>query len=185
MVREIFSPLVVEFEDGEEGFLWHFDAADLLHAFLALFLFLEEFAFAGDVATVAFGGDILAHGFYGLTCYDFGAYGGLHGHIELLAGDELFELDAHLAAYGLGVVDIGESREGVDALAIEEYVGLDEAAGAIAYGMIVERRVATADAFELIVEVEDDLGEWHVEVEFHTVGGDVVLPGLHATFLEA
>ena len=36
---------VVELEDGEEGFLRDFDAADLLHALLALLLFFEELAF--------------------------------------------------------------------------------------------------------------------------------------------
>ncbi len=52
--------LFAEFEDGEEGLLGDFDAADGLHALLALFLLFEQFAFAGNVAAVAFGGDVFA-----------------------------------------------------------------------------------------------------------------------------
>jgi len=36
-------------EDGHEGFLGDVDGADGLHPLLALFLFVEEFAFAADV----------------------------------------------------------------------------------------------------------------------------------------
>src|SRR5204863_8905268 len=43
------------FENGEEGFLRDVHLADALHAALAFFLFFEEFAFAGNVATVALG----------------------------------------------------------------------------------------------------------------------------------
>src|SRR5258708_39899609 len=49
------------FEDGEEGFWWDFHLADTLHAALAFFLFFEEFAFAGNVAAVTLGKNILAN----------------------------------------------------------------------------------------------------------------------------
>ena len=32
---------LIQFEDGEEGFLGHFDVADLFHTFLTAFLLLE------------------------------------------------------------------------------------------------------------------------------------------------
>ena len=50
------------FENGEEGFLGDVDLADALHAAFAFFLFFEEFAFAGNVATITFGENVLAHG---------------------------------------------------------------------------------------------------------------------------
>lgn len=177
--------LIVEFQNGEEGFLRDLYAADLFHAFLALLLFFEELAFAGYVATVALGGYIFADGFDGFAGNDFGAYGSLHGHVELLARYQLFEFHTHLATNGLGIVDVGEGREGIDTLAIEEDIGLDEAAGTIAYGVVVERGVAAAYALELVVEIEDNLGQGHIEVEFYAVGGYVILTSLYATFLEA
>src|SRR5688572_21726794 len=45
--------LLVEVEHGEERLLRDLDAADLLHALLALLLPLEELPLAGDVAAVA------------------------------------------------------------------------------------------------------------------------------------
>src|SRR3712207_4102164 len=49
--------LLVDLQDGEEGFLGDLDFADALHALLALFLLFEELALAGDVAAVALGED--------------------------------------------------------------------------------------------------------------------------------
>ena len=45
------------------------------HALLALFLLVEEFAFAADVAAVALGDDVLTDGGDGLACDDLGADG--------------------------------------------------------------------------------------------------------------
>ena len=56
----------VELQHGEEGFLRHFDRAYLLHALLAFLLFLQKFALTRDVAAVALGGHVLAHGLDGL-----------------------------------------------------------------------------------------------------------------------
>ena len=36
--------MLIQFEDGEEGFLGNFDVADLFHALLALLLLFQEFA---------------------------------------------------------------------------------------------------------------------------------------------
>src|SRR5579862_1469848 len=55
-------------QHGQKGFLWNFHRAHLLHALLARLLFFEEFALAGDIATVAFGEHILAQGFDGSAC---------------------------------------------------------------------------------------------------------------------
>src|SRR3970282_1585384 len=54
-------------EDRQERFLRQLDLADLLHAFLALLLFLEQLALSRDVAAAAPGGDVFAPGLYGLA----------------------------------------------------------------------------------------------------------------------
>ena len=66
------------------------DTPELFHLFFSFFLFFEEFAFTADVATVTFGGNVLAHGTYGFAGYDFGANGGLNWDFKLLARNQLF-----------------------------------------------------------------------------------------------
>ena len=61
------------------------DAAYALHAFLAFFLFFEEFAFAADVAAVAFGDYVFANRADGFTGNYSAADGGLDGNFEHLA----------------------------------------------------------------------------------------------------
>src|ERR1039458_7588691 len=51
-----------DLENREECFLRNVDTAHALHAFLSLFLLFEEFAFARDVAAIAFRDHVLADG---------------------------------------------------------------------------------------------------------------------------
>ncbi len=67
------------FQDLDEGFLGDVDRADGFHPFFAFFLFFQQFPFAGDVAAVAFSGDIFPHGTDGFAGDDFSADGGLDG----------------------------------------------------------------------------------------------------------
>ena len=52
---------VADLEDRQKRFLGNLDVADLLHAFLAFFLALEQLAFARNVAAVALGRHVLSH----------------------------------------------------------------------------------------------------------------------------
>src|SRR5215510_12828621 len=70
-------------EDGQEGLLRHFHLAHLL---------LEELALARDVAAVALGGHVLAHGLDGFPRDDPAPHRGLDGHLVELAGNDLAEL---------------------------------------------------------------------------------------------
>src|SRR6185436_1964642 len=54
------SSTIPPLQDGEERLLRNLHRADLLHAFLALFLFVEQLALARDVAAVALGDHVLA-----------------------------------------------------------------------------------------------------------------------------
>ena len=62
------------------------------------------------------------------------------------------------------VVAVDDDAERVDRLAVDEDVQLDEVARAIADLLVVHRGVALGAALELVVEVDDDLGERQLEV---------------------
>src|SRR5580700_6607974 len=56
------SFVAADFEHRQEGLLRNFDLAKLLHPLLSLALLLQQLALAGDVSTVALGGDVLPEG---------------------------------------------------------------------------------------------------------------------------
>src|SRR6476659_10000737 len=87
-----FTWLLVEAEDGHEGFLRDVHVADALHALLAFGLLLEELALSADVAAVAFREDVLAHRADGLARDDAPADRRLHRDVEHLARDQRAEL---------------------------------------------------------------------------------------------
>ena len=76
----------------------YFHIANLLHAFLASLLLLQQLALTAHVTTVALGGYVLAHLLDGLTGNDLGTDGCLYGNVELLAGDELLPFLRNLCA---------------------------------------------------------------------------------------
>src|SRR3954471_13390962 len=90
--------LLVEAEGGDEGFLGNFDAADLLHALLALLLALEQLALARDVTAVALREDVLALRLHRLAGDDPAAHRRLDRHVEQLARNELAQLRRHAPA---------------------------------------------------------------------------------------
>src|SRR3546814_4244124 len=82
---------------------------------------------------------------------------GLDGDLEEVAGDEVLEPLAHVAASRFGGGAVNDHREGVDRLAVDQDVHLDEIALAVPDLVIVEAGIAAADALQAIVEVEHDL----------------------------
>src|SRR6267142_2068275 len=58
--HELLLRRLVQVENGEEGLLRHLDAADVLHALLALLLLLEQLPLAGDVTSIALREHVLA-----------------------------------------------------------------------------------------------------------------------------
>src|SRR5215210_3027107 len=122
---------------GEEGFLRYFYAAHLFHAAFAFFLLLEELAFAGYVAAVAFGCDVFAVGTDGLAGDHTLAPGGLDGHLELLAWDELFELLDQCPAALVSLVAVDDDGERVDGVAGDEDLDFDEVGGFVSERHVV------------------------------------------------
>src|SRR4051794_38120403 len=83
--------LISAFQYRHERFLRDVHAAHALHALFAFLLFLQELALAGDVAAVAFGGDVLADALDGLAGDDLAADRGLQRDLEEVAVDFLLE----------------------------------------------------------------------------------------------
>src|SRR5207237_9036021 len=102
------------------------------HPRLALLLLLQELAFAGGVAAVAFGGDVLAHRADRLAGDDLAADRRLDGDLEQVARDRLLQALAHAAAARLRRAAVGDHAQGVDRLFIDEDAHLDEVALAVA-----------------------------------------------------
>src|SRR5690606_14366468 len=168
-------------ERGDEGGLRDLDGPDVLHALLTLLLLLEQLALAADVAAVALGEDVLAHRAHGLARDDARADGRLDRHLELLARDDLLELGGHHHAVVVRLVLVHDRAEGVDLLALEQDVHLDEVGHLVARRLVVERRVPARAGLELVEEVEHDLGERQREAQLDAVLREVV----HAEHLPA
>src|SRR4030088_722335 len=82
---------IIQFQHCQERFLRHFHITNLAHAFLAFFLFLQQFSFTADITTVTFGGNIFAHGADGFPGYYFCANTCLYSNLELLAWYQFFQ----------------------------------------------------------------------------------------------
>src|SRR5574341_532304 len=152
-------------EDRQERLLRHLDLADLLHAFLALLLFLEQLALSRDVTAVALGGDVLAHGLDGLAGDDPTADGRLDGDLVELPGDDAAKLLGQRLALLIGLVAMGDDAQRVHGVAVEEDVELDHVRLAELEELVVERRIALRDGLQPVVEIDDDLGEREIELD--------------------
>ena len=60
---------------------------------------------------------------------------------------------------------MGDEREGVHSLAIDENIQLDEVMAGISRNAVIERGVALGAALELVVEIDDQFAEWHLELD--------------------
>ena len=135
------------------------DFAEGFHFGLTFFLLLEEFALSGDVASVAFGGDVFAHGRDSFSRDDVSADGGLDGNDEHLGGDDFLELGGEFAASADGFVAVDDGGEGFDGFACDEHVHFDHISGAVSGVLVVHGAVAFGHGFEAVVEVDEDVGE--------------------------
>src|SRR3954454_16690272 len=117
---------VAEFEGGDEGLLRDFDAADLLHAFLAGLLLLEQLALARDVTAVTLRDDVLAFRLHCLAGDDPASDRRLDRPVEQLARDQLAQLLGHALAVVVRLVAMRDRRERVDRRAVEHDVDLHE-----------------------------------------------------------
>ena len=83
------------------------------------------------------------------------------------------------------MVGIYERRKGVDGLAVKQDVKLRQTARLVARTVVIERRISLRDTLQLVVKVEDDLRQWHVEVYLDTVLRNERLILHHAALVDA
>ena len=151
--------LFFHFEEQEESFLRDFHGADHLHFFLALGLFFEEFALAGDIAAVTLGEDIFSERDDVFAGNNFTADGRLQGNFKVLARNQFAQFVNQTAGFGLGAFADGDERKGVDLIFFDQDIHFDEIAGFVAEKIVVHTGVAAADAFELVVITGDHFRE--------------------------
>src|SRR5438477_395244 len=93
---------LIRLQHRQKRLLRDLHLAHLFHALFAGGLLGPQLALAGDVAAVALGGDVLAHGGDGLAGDDAAADGGLNGDLEHVAVDFAAQLLHQLAAAAVG-----------------------------------------------------------------------------------
>src|SRR4029077_18690393 len=77
------------FENSEKRLRWNIDAPHALHAPLAFFLLLQEFALARNIAAVALGDHVFANRADRLGRHHAAANGGLDSNFEHLPRNQL------------------------------------------------------------------------------------------------
>ena len=78
-----------------------------------------------------------------------------------------------------------EGGEGVGRLSVEQDVELDELRRPEAGHVVIKGSVALRDGLEFVIEIEDDLRQWHIVVELDAVCRDVVLADEGAALVKA
>src|SRR6185503_15809883 len=152
-------------EHRQERLLRHLDPADLFHSLLAFLLLFEQLALAGDVAAVALGGHVLAHGLDRLAGDDPAADRGLYRDLVELAGDHRAQLLGEGLALLVGLLAVDDDGERVHRVPVEQDVELDHVGGPELEEVVIERGVALGDRLEPIVEVDHDLAQREVELD--------------------
>src|SRR5262245_57427059 len=102
------SLMVSALEDRQERLLRHLDPPDLFHAFLPFLLLLEQLALAGDVAAIALGRHVLAHGLDGLPGDHAAADRRLDRDLVELARDHAPELLRERLALLVGLLTVDD-----------------------------------------------------------------------------
>ena len=177
--------VAVELQHSGKGFTGQGDAAELAHLLFALLLLFQQFLLAGDIAAVALGQHVLAHGLDGLAGNDLAADGGLHRDLKQGAGNVVPQLFADAAALGVGVVPEHDHGECVHGVAVQQEVQFDQIALAVLLELVVVAGVTAAAALDGIEEVVDDLAQRQGVVQVHADIVQILHVDEHAALLLA
>src|SRR5882762_8634398 len=172
--KAVWTTRLVNLQDRQEGLLRDLDGPHLLHALLSFLLLLEQLALARDVAAVALRGHVLAQRADRLAGDYLGPNGGLDHDLEQLARDQLPQLLRDLLAPLIRLVAVDDDRERVHRFAVQDHVEFHQVGRAVLEEFVVERRIAAGDGLELVVEVENDLGQREFPGELDARRIDVV-----------
>ena len=137
-------------------------------------MLFQQLFLTGDVAAVALGQDVLAHGLDGLAGDNLPTDSGLDGHFKELARDIIFELFADLPSTLIGFVLVDNEGQSVHLVAVEEQVYFHQAALLVIGQLIVQRGITFGVCFQGIEEVIDDLVQGHLIVDLYQVGVQIL-----------
>ena len=79
------SGRLIKFKYSQKGGLWDFHVAHLAHFLLSFFLFFEQLALTGNIAAVAFGGDVFSQRRYGFAGNNIASDGALNRDFKKLS----------------------------------------------------------------------------------------------------
>src|SRR5436190_10906212 len=173
-------PFLFDLEHCEKCFLRYLHRSHLLHPFLSLALLLEQLALARDVAAVALGGDVLAQRPDRFARDHLRADRRLDHDLEQLPRNQVLQLLGDLAAPLVRLITMDDNAECVHRLTIEHHVELHQFARTVCKEFVIERRLASRDRPQLVVEVENDLGQWEFPIELHARRVEILHPAIHA-----
>src|SRR5262245_30714437 len=177
--------LIVRFEHREERFLRNLDLANLLHAFLALGPFRPQLAFARDVAAIAFGRDILAHGGDRFAGDDAAADRGLQGNFEKMLVNLAAKFSHQLAAALVCIRPVHDDRQRIDALAVHENIQPNQLGRAEAQQFVIHRAVTVRHGLQLIVKVVNHFRQGHFVGQHDARRAEILLAQEDATAIGA
>src|ERR1019366_1466473 len=95
--------LIVHTQNRQEGFLWDFHTAHLLHTLLAGFLFFQQLLLARNIAAITLCQHIFSHGLDVLARDDIRSDSRLYRHIVHLARYKFAHLGRYFTAAVLAV----------------------------------------------------------------------------------
>src|SRR5437879_7778808 len=136
-----FKARLLRFEHLNESFLRNVDLADALHSFFSFFLFLQQFAFPGDVAAVAFRGHVFSHGRNALARNNSPTDRCLDRHLIKLPWNHYLQLRRQLTSPARHAVFVHNRRERVDRLTIYQQIELHQFRRAITRVLIIHRTI--------------------------------------------
>ena len=80
---------------------------------------------------------------------------------------------------------MNQGRQGVDGVAVEHNINLDQVRSFVARGVVVKRSVSTRNRLKTVIKVKDNLGKGHFKVQLHTVCSQVALTGNDSPLVDA
>ena len=107
------------------------------------------------------------------------------GDFEHLARNQFAQAGDQVAAALVGLLAVADQGERVHRLAADQHVELHQIGFAIARQVVIERSVAARNAFQPVVEIEDDFVERHFVGEHDARGRKIFEILLHAALFLA
>ena len=104
----------------------------------------------------------------------------MNGYLKQLARDQLAELSRHLASPLVCFVAMDDNAKGVNRLAVDEHVELDEVVGSVSVELVIYACISASYGLQAVVEIEDDLRQRKFPLKSNPLGVDVLHANVRA-----